>query len=295
MELWLLLLLLLPCIASAMATAATKNCAVVGVGVLGTSLCRQLLESDPDLRVTGITKSTSRHASIRDEVGSHESRLELFAAEDVPKDVKFENVIFCAPPSGFEDYGAAVQHAVDTYWSGEGSLVFTSSGSVYDQDSGVVTEKTPVSLDETKPRQARLVRAEQACLNAGGCCLRLAGLYNLKRGAHNYWIENGKVAGAPNGLVNQVHYDDAASACVAAVARAASGPYLVSDGNPMTRQAICVSALQAAVYKDAAMPEFVGGNGELATGKVYDTTTTQATLQWRPKYASFDAFMKANA
>merc|ERR1719162_2556575 len=46
------------------------TCAIVGVGVLGTSLCNQLLR-DPDLKdwkFTGITKSTTRHDQIMKEV-----------------------------------------------------------------------------------------------------------------------------------------------------------------------------------------------------------------------------------
>ena len=50
---------------AAMATP-TKHCAVIGVGVLGTSLCRQLL--DDGWQVTGLTKSTTRHPEIQEAV-----------------------------------------------------------------------------------------------------------------------------------------------------------------------------------------------------------------------------------
>jgi hypothetical protein len=50
------------------------------------------------------------------------------------KDKSFDTVIFCAPPSGFDDYPGAVEHAASTLWSGlenGGSFVFTSSGGMY--------------------------------------------------------------------------------------------------------------------------------------------------------------------
>eukprot|EP00587_Corethron_hystrix_P011512 CAMPEP_0113322472 /NCGR_PEP_ID=MMETSP0010_2-20120614/15637_1 /TAXON_ID=216773 ORGANISM="Corethron hystrix, Strain 308" /NCGR_SAMPLE_ID=MMETSP0010_2 /ASSEMBLY_ACC=CAM_ASM_000155 /LENGTH=96 /DNA_ID=CAMNT_0000181001 /DNA_START=115 /DNA_END=402 /DNA_ORIENTATION=- /assembly_acc=CAM_ASM_000155 len=76
----LLLLLLIPAsyaLASPKPTASnlptssvTEDIAVVGCGVLGTSLCQQLL-SDPRFAgrtVTGITKSRARHESIREKI-----------------------------------------------------------------------------------------------------------------------------------------------------------------------------------------------------------------------------------
>ena len=116
-----------------MAVASNNNCAIVGVGVLGTSLCQQLLESKEeklrDIRVTGITKSTNRHDEIRQQMGASASRLQLTTTDQAAHDdARFDNVVFCAPPSGFEDYAGAVQHAATTLWNGQGSFIFTSSG-----------------------------------------------------------------------------------------------------------------------------------------------------------------------
>ena len=120
-----------------------SSCAVVGVGVLGTSLCQQLLEASPDCIVTGITKSNNRHDEIRQQViatscsnnnNEKESRFRLVTADQLSKEAQqFESVVFCAPPSGFEDYPAAVKNTVDKIWAGPnkgGVFVFTSSGAV---------------------------------------------------------------------------------------------------------------------------------------------------------------------
>lgn len=114
----------------------SSKCAVFGVGVLGTSLCRQILKSnDPDYTVTGITKTSDRHSAIREEVGSELSdRLELVTNDQTAASGrKYKNVVFCAPPSGFEDYPAAVKDAAENIWAGPdagGLFVFTSSGAM---------------------------------------------------------------------------------------------------------------------------------------------------------------------
>jgi hypothetical protein len=112
------------------------NVAVIGVGVLGTSLCRQIRTEFLVSSVTGITKSTARHAQIREQVvGADQADSDQFrlVTPDKLDRRRFENVVFCAPPSGFDDYAAAVKDAVQNIWAGEekgGVFVFTSSGAV---------------------------------------------------------------------------------------------------------------------------------------------------------------------
>lgn len=211
--------------------------------------------------------------------------------------------MFCAPPSGFEDYPAAVQNVLTNYWagpSGGGVFVFTSSGGIYGSGNGeTVNESSPTADPSANPRIARLVNAERVCTDNGGCSLRLAGLYNINRGAHNYWLLSGKdVQGREDGIVNLLHYDDAASACLAALK---AGPsvvsgktFLISDGHPTTRKGICQGARKARVYADKPMPNFVGGEGD-PLGKVYDGSYSNEALKWKPKYASFDEFMASQA
>ena len=44
-----------------------------------------------------------------------------------------------------------------------------------------------------------------------------AGLYNSLRGPHTYWLKNGTVDGNADGIVNMLHYEDAATAVIAAL------------------------------------------------------------------------------
>jgi len=168
-----------------------------------------------------------------------------------------------------------------------------------------VSETTPISPPST-PRSLRLHEAERICSSSPGTAvLRLAGLYTLERGAHNYWLtsegEGAKSVGPGDSIINLLHYDDAAGACVAALAMGSGGDggvlggggrvFLVSDGNPITRRGICESALKSKLFSDSIMPVFESGVDGEKTGKVYDGSWTNEALKWKPVYPSFDEFM----
>lgn len=144
-----------------------------------------------------------------------------------------------------------------------------------------------------------MIFAEKEVLSNGGCCLRLAGLYTLDRGAHNFWLTSGKdVTGRADGIINQLHYDDAAGSVIAALA---AGPtivsgnvFLISDGHPMTRKEICESSLKAKKYQGFKMPKFLGTESD-PVGKIYDGSASNKALKWDPRYESFDAFMSSLA
>jgi nucleoside-diphosphate-sugar epimerase len=176
-------------------------------------------------------------------------------------------------------------------------LSFTFTVTSYGDQSQVVNEDSPVADPSKNPRSARLIYAEQAVLKNGGACLRLAGLYTLDRGAHNYWITSGKdVSGRADGIINLLHYDDAAGSVVAALA---AGPtvtsgnvFLISDGHPMARKEICESALIAKKYQGKQMPKFIGTESD-PIGKIYDGSASNKALKWDPRYESFHTFMSS--
>jgi nucleoside-diphosphate-sugar epimerase len=278
----------------AFAAMTTKECAVVGVGVLGTSLCKQLLESPAcqDWKITGITKTTNRHDEILEQVGGdHNGRFSLTTMDEMLSSKagesgsdldgnevttkKYQHCVFCAPPSGFDDYPGAVKTAATDIWAGpegDGVFVFTSSGGIYgpgESTLSTVTEDSPVPDPSGNPRSERLQAAESVVRDIGGASLRLAGLYTLERGAHNFWLASGKdeVGGRADGLVNLLHYDDAAGSVVAALTLAdpdsiCGKTFLVSDGNPLTRQQICESSLKSQKYQGMKIPVFTGTQNE---------------------------------
>ena len=130
-------------------------------------------------------------------------------------------------------------------------------------------------------------------LSRGGSVVRLAGLYTLDRGPHTFWLKNGTVTSNADGLVNTLHYDDAARVAVAAclygkircsdICRCACWPfvttlsdlhrylsndkffimipgvagtaYLACDDEPVTREEICAAALASGRFPDLKMPQ----------------------------------------
>ena len=275
----------------------TLDCAVVGVGDLGTSLCRKILETT-DWKVTGVTRSTTRHEEIRRSMPSdHLHRFTLTTRGEMPSDQKYTNVVFCAPPLGPEDYAEVITDAGENIWVGNkggGIFCLTSSGGVYATESDVVTEDTPI--DEITPRVERLMKGENACSKLGGFSLRLGALYKLERGAHTLYLQSGydEIPGNKHGVVNLLHYDDAAAACLAAIK---AGPvvcqnkvFLISDANPLTRKKICDIALKCPRFESCQMPTFVDDKN--LPGKRYDGSASNAALDWKPRFPSFESFME---
>jgi nucleoside-diphosphate-sugar epimerase len=168
----------------------------------------------------------------------------------------------------------------------------------FGRQSQIVNEGSPVADPSKNPRSARLINAEKIVLENNGTCIRLAGLYTLTRGAHNFWVTSGKdVSGRADGIINQLHYDDAAGAVLAALSADPSSVsgnvFLISDGHPMTRKEICESAMKNNQYEGVAMPKFLGTDND-PIGKIYDGSASNKALKWDPRYESFDAFMISN-
>ena len=61
-----------------------------------------------------------------------------------------------------------------------------------------------------------MIAAEETILSRGGSVVRLAGLYALNRGPHTFWLNNGTVNANADGLVNCLHYEDAAKVSITA-------------------------------------------------------------------------------
>ncbi|KAJ1625467.1 hypothetical protein T492DRAFT_1039451 [Pavlovales sp. CCMP2436] len=253
---------------------------IIGTGTLGTLAARQWLDAYPDARVVGETRSTKRHDELR--AAGVEVRTKGSAQSDV-----FPNVLICFSPGVNLDFPAEVRGALEM-WNGSGGCVFTSSGGVFaEDDGGVVSEDSPTSDSE---RSARMLAAERFVLEAGASVLRLAGLYTDERGAHNFWLSQEKVDQWGGGLINLLHYEDAASGSLAAL-KAKLGPrvLLLGDDVPLTRSQIVDAALKSSLYAGMKAPIFTKDSG--AMGKRYDTALTRSLIDWEPKYPDFDAFM----
>ncbi|KAJ1461273.1 hypothetical protein M885DRAFT_507162 [Pelagophyceae sp. CCMP2097] len=265
--------------------ASSDELLIVGCGYLGVRVASRWTAAYG--KVVGETRSTKLHADIAAAGASPRLR-------DQRDGAKYPYVLFCAPPGANQDeYAEQVAAAAADCWDGTGAFVFTSSGAVYSESAGGrVDEDSALAFT---PRSTVLIAAEYACVKADGCVLRLAGLYSLERGPHSYWLKQTSVDARPDGVVNLLHYDDAATASIAALRKGETQEtWLVSDGSPITREAICAAAVKAARYAGTAPPAFTGAAPQ-PLGRIYDDAVTRADLAWAPEFASFDKFIDSLA
>lgn len=284
---------------------------VVGPGVLGRLVATLWHEQFPTAHVVAESRTPASHGVLRSTLPFLELRLAQASAANVPR---FRHVVFCAPPSQNEDYVGAVRRALEQYWSGAESpedtatFVFTSSVGVYREPTTpatVLREDAPVVREPTEPGASpsalKLLACEEAVRAANGTVLRLAGLYNLERGPHRFWLSQGKVRGDPEGLISLVSYHDAARAVVAALQQPQlhGEALVVVDGQPLSRRQICEIARQHPLYANYSMPTFEDDQASTKSrppGKRFDATQSRAKLgQFRYDFESFATFMEQMA
>jgi nucleoside-diphosphate-sugar epimerase len=119
-----------------------------------------------------------------------------------------------------------------------GRLIHVSSTSVYGQDGGEEVDED--SATEPVEEAGRVVRDAEGVVRGrrpGAVVLRLAGIYGPGRLPRSEALRRGEpVAGDPLRWLNLIHVEDAASAVLAAEARARpGGVYNVCDDRPVRR------------------------------------------------------------
>eukprot|EP00897_Mesotaenium_endlicherianum_P008949 jgi/Mesen1/8082/ME000434S07325 len=230
-----------------------KDLLVVGPGVLGSLVAEQWLEADGNSKVVGQTRTPDHHEQLR--ARGIVPVVRQPEAEGLPK---FANVIFCAPPSGNADYPAEVRAAA-ARWSGEGTLLFTSSSGVYS------------------------VSGNELCTE----------VHTLDRGAHTFWLRMGKVESRPDYMLNLIHYEDAASLCVAILrARKRGQVFMGCDNHPVSREGVMDATVRSGKF-EGSFDGFTSEEGPL--GKLMNNDKTREALKWQPKYSSFASFLGVDA
>jgi nucleoside-diphosphate-sugar epimerase len=122
----------------------------------------------------------------------------------------------------------------------EARLLFTSSTSVYAQTSGEWVDETSPAEPERETGRA-LLEAEAIVHAAGGCVLRLAGLYGPGRSVLLRKMREGSAVLERDGVrwINQIHRDDAARALLAVAQSGTPGAiYNVVDDTPATQREV---------------------------------------------------------
>lgn len=254
---------------------------IVGPGVLGSMVAELWLQRFPKARVVGQTNTERSHGRLR--AMGLEPRTK-FQGDGTA----FPYVIFCAPPSGSDDYPKEVAEAVQ-HWNHKGGLVFTSSAGVYQENNlGTCDEDSQLQLLGNSERSDKLLLAEEIVHEVGGNVVRLAGLYTADRGAHMFFLKAGSVSRCGENVINLIHYEDAAALTVEALlAGTRSKNYLGCDNHPVTLAAMMKYVVDSGKYEGGC--EFLGDGPP--QGKKLNNDKTRHELSWEPKHASFEIFV----
>jgi nucleoside-diphosphate-sugar epimerase len=259
---------------------APRDLLIIGAGALGRRVGRLWLARHPRARVLAETRSDRLHPALRED-----GMVPRLRSDPDPPELPY--LLFSVPPSSQQDYAAEAARA-GRLWAGGGRLLVTSSTAVYaERDGGRCPEGFPLA---GSPRAMRLRKAEECLLAAGGLVVRLAGLYDHHRGPHRAYLRARSSPRRPDGLLSLIHYDDAASLCVAALSGGQPGEiYLGCDDQPLTRQELVEAVVRSQRYRIADGPpepcRFTGVEGPL--GRRCDSRWTRQALGWEPTHRRF--------
>ncbi len=217
---------------------------VAGCGWLGTAVARELARRGD--RVTAVRRDPARAETLRS-LPAEPLALDLSApgsSELLPADL--DAVIACqsADGEGAEAYRRSyveVNRVLARAAASRGArLVYTGSTGVFGQRNGEdVDEATPPA--PASPSAERLVEGEGVVREAGGCVVRLSGLYGPGRLGVVERVRSGAMALGPgdDAWTNGCHLEDAVAAVLAALDRGRAGAlYHATDATPLRRREV---------------------------------------------------------
>lgn len=177
---------------------------------------------------------------------------------------------------------------------GVGTLVYTSSTSVYPQDGGATVDET-APTDGVGERGDVLLAAERVLREAAPeavrrwMILRLAGIYGPGRMHLVEQVRAGAVAGRGAHRLNLVHRDDICAAVWAALAApVGSDVFNVADDGAAPKAEVTAwlaGKLGVAAPVFTGLP--AGGRRAVTPDRVIANAKAKRALGWRPAFASF--------
>jgi nucleoside-diphosphate-sugar epimerase len=210
-----------------------KRLVILGCGYVGTAVAREALKAG--LRVEALTRNSGRAAELA-ALGAHPVVADLAADTWHGRLAPGADLVLNCVSSGgggLEGYRRSYVEGMRSLlaWAQRdpaGTLVYTSSTSVYPQDGGgVVDEEAPTEGAGETGRI--LLEAEELLRRGSGACgrwfiLRLAGIYGPERHHLLEQVRTGaaEIAGSGTQHLNLAHRDDICAAVLAAFAAPAS-------------------------------------------------------------------------
>ncbi len=179
-----------------------------------------------------------------------------------------------------------------------GTLIYTSSTSVYPQGGGVVVAEAAPTDEGTPSERARLLTEAEDVLRAVGAevcgrwfILRLAGIYGPGRHHFVDQVRSGEASGSGDVHLNLIHRDDivaAVAACGGAPREVTGGVFNLADDGAAPKSEI-VAWLAARL--GVPVPRFTGappaGRRAATPDRVIANGKARSVLGWAPRYPTF--------
>ncbi len=279
---------------------------ILGCGYVGSAVAWRAV--DEGREVTAVTRNPEKAAALA-ATGVHAVVADL-AGSDWHGQVgrEFESVLNCvaAGGGGVEGYRRSYLEGMRSVlaWlrgADVGTLVYTSSTSVYAQDGGV-------RVDESMPVEGRndtaqiLVETENLLRNASAAeranlrrwfILRLAGIYGPERHSLLDAIRSGytSLPGTGGHRLNLAHRDDivdAIFACLDASPKVRDQVFNVADDAPATKHEVAVwMASQLGKTAPVLSGEPTGGSRGKVPDRIIANGRIKEVLGWAPAHPTF--------
>lgn len=285
-----------------------KRLVILGCGYVGSAVAQAAVAAGA--RVESLTRNPEKAALLRTQglakvVVAELSSFEWHGQIEGGADFVVNCVSSGGGPNGYHQSYLAGMASI-LAWAAKGSkpvgtLLYTSSTSVYPQGDGVVVEET-ASAEGATPNGKIIRESEQLLQNAStmSCLrwfiLRLAGIYGPGRHHLLNQLRDGAstLGGSGDHHLNLIHRDDIVSAvlaCLTAPSTVGSQVFNVADTAPALRAEV-VRWLAEQLHRP--MPEFDGlpgarRGGEPMPDRVIASGKIRQLLGWKPKYADYRA------
>jgi nucleoside-diphosphate-sugar epimerase len=285
-----------------------KRLVIFGCGYVGSAVARAAVAAGA--RVEALTRNSDKAVVLRSQGLAKVVVAELSSTDwhgQLEGGADF--VVNCVSSSGGPDgYRQSYLNGMGSIlaWGGQGgvpvgTMLYTSSTSVYPQGGGAVVEEN-VSAEGATPNGKIIRESEMLLQNASASVrkrwfvLRLAGIYGPGRHHLLTQLREGvtSLGGSGSHRLNLIHLDDIVSAmmaCLNASDAMESQVFNVADTAAAPREEV-VRWLADRLQR--AMPVFDGvpgtrRGGEPMPDRIISSAKIQRILGWQPKYPDYQA------